>query len=404
MHAAGYAQVDDLNVEAEQIKLRGDFAILSRSMGIFDRIRKIFSRSDSSSTSSDRLGHEPRIHKRERTTEFNHRVQRLYLPELNQDFNVSSNVLERPLTISPSSATLVTARTSNTSDTKLETLSAPISTTSENGKQTSTVEVYRISAPKYQVTTTSEATTPKEIATARNPVISKRTAVPMTHQLPLHNTTNAEVFSLKRNIPVISQQSATSKTSNATQTSNNTKVTDCIDSSVSSVTSHKIVNKAADHNRKIVGFASTQKSESVSKTGESSIIKASRFVSFETTQTAIPKTQTLSYSKASLFASPVTSHRLLSSTIQDQGRLPKYYESVSLSNKSTVPRTEHTYIGVLNKAEEPPRKNLKTKINLSAGFYPVVEGLCTCLYQQRLFIIRISKLPLPESVFFFWPV
>ena len=393
-------------------------------MGIFDRIRKIFSRSDSSSTSSDHLGHEPRIHKRERTTEFNHRVRRLYLPELNQDFNVSSNVLERPLTISPSSATLVTARTSNTSeiqpnfylqsvittessefgqDTKLETLSAPISTTSENGKQTSTVEVYRISAPKYQMATTSEATTPKEIATARNPVISKRTAVPMTHQLPLHNTTNAEVFSLKRNIPVISQQSATSKTSNATQTSNNTKVTDCNNSSVSSVTSHKIVNKAADHNGKIVGFASTQKSESVSKTGESSITKASKFVSFETTQTAIPKTQTLSYSKASLFASPVTSHRLLSSTIPDQGRLPKYYESVSLSNKSTVPRTEHTYIGVLNEAVEPPRKNL-TKINLSSGFYPVVEGKCTCLYQQRLFIIRISKLPLPESVFFSWPV
>jgi hypothetical protein len=99
-------------------------------MGIFDRIRKIFSRSDSSSTSRNRSPHEhgARLHghNNEVATEINHVVQRSYQVEHNRHFTISassqrsSNVTDRPsaTALHRSNTTSVAARASNTSHTQ----------------------------------------------------------------------------------------------------------------------------------------------------------------------------------------------------------------------------------------------------------------------------------------------
>ena len=128
-------------------------------MGIFDRIRKIFSSSDSSTTRNNRFDHEPQIRDvHGLTTEFNREVRP------NRDFNVSSNATERPLAsaLCHSSTTSVAAQTSNTpqiqpdtskdnvgnvkpsefgQNLKHKTSSTLISAVSENGGHISTVEV-----------------------------------------------------------------------------------------------------------------------------------------------------------------------------------------------------------------------------------------------------------------------
>ncbi len=93
-------------------------------MGLFGRIRKnirkLFSRSDSSSTSTDRFSHGARF---DVATESNHVVQRSYQVEHNRHFNVStssersSNVIDRPqaTALHRSNTTSVTARASNAS-------------------------------------------------------------------------------------------------------------------------------------------------------------------------------------------------------------------------------------------------------------------------------------------------
>ena len=94
-------------------------------MGIFGRIRKFFSRSDSSSTSTDRFSHGARLlgHSNDVATESSHVVQRSYQVEHNRHFNVStssersSNVIDSPQdnALHRSNTTSVTARASNAS-------------------------------------------------------------------------------------------------------------------------------------------------------------------------------------------------------------------------------------------------------------------------------------------------
>ena len=250
---------------------------------------------------------------------------------------------------------------------KHETSSALHSTVSENGGHTSTIEEHRSSVSKYLIAATSKVTTSKEIDTARNPVVSKRTArtasVPMTHPLPPHNETSAAVFSLKTSIPVILQQSATpNKNHYTTQTPNNAKI---IERNNYHVTSHKIAKKPADHRGETATFASPQQSKSLCKTGASCITDGS--FPYKTTQNIdTPKTQILSYSKASVLVTPPVA---------------------SSSNAPTVP-TAHTYIGV-NDVVDPPiiRKSLpKTQAKLRSGFYHVVKG-------KYIFILQIFSSP-----------
>ena len=150
-------------------------------MGIFDRIRKIFSSSDSSTTRNNRFDHEPQIRDvHGLTTEFNHEVRP------NRDFNVSSNATERPLAsaLCHSSTTSVATQTSNTSqiqpdtskdnigsvkpsefgqNSKHKTSSTLISAVSENGEHISTVEAHASS--------TSTTTPKRNIGTARSSLI-----------------------------------------------------------------------------------------------------------------------------------------------------------------------------------------------------------------------------------------
>ena len=256
---------------------------------------------------------------------------------------------------------------------KHETSSALTSKVSENGGHTPTIEGHRSSMSKYLIAATSKVTASKEIDTARNPAVSKRTAsVPMTHPLPPHNETSAAVFSLKTSIPVISQQSATpNKNHYTTQTPNNAKI---IERNNYHVTSHKIAKKPADHNSgETATFASPQQSKSLCKSGASCIADGSqkhnntKHRHSKTTQYMdTPKTQILRYSKASVLVTPSVA---------------------SSSNAPTVP-TAHSYIGV-NDVVDPPiiRKSLpKTQANLRPGFYHVVKG-------KHIFILQIFSSP-----------